>query len=161
MTEDFYITSSEWLLRFFRNRIGLDNINCEDLRQETLLGLFVNIQSGKYDSDISKLNTYTLAIALNKLRDYLGWRERHDQKYYRISESLIIKQTPFEIDIFPALINKMVNQNHVAVLRLNFYQDYTIPEIAAELNISIFKVSELKHQAIKLLRRECRKEDYV
>jgi DNA-directed RNA polymerase specialized sigma24 family protein len=69
---------------------------------------------------------------------------------------------PAEIADYARLLNEKMAKlpkKYVQVLRLIFYQDYREGEAAEKLGIPAGKLYSLKSDALKRLRRLCRKDD--
>lgn len=77
-----------------------------EIRQETFLRLLKNIRSGKYNPDICKVTTYSVAIAINILRElmrknpvsrYPKFSEESEKEMEPVKEN---QRTPSELAIF-------------------------------------------------------------
>ncbi len=159
--EELLSKYSERILVFFRHHIGYYNVECKDLRQDTMLAFLENLKNSKVDPDKGiSLSSYIYGIASNKLKDYFKERKKHGKDIPPDDEFPGPDEPYNEFWALILPIIKKLKENHQRVLILEYYRGYTISEIASEMEITNLKVSELKHQAIKYLKKECNWEDF-
>ncbi|MDZ7359513.1 MAG: sigma-70 family RNA polymerase sigma factor [candidate division KSB1 bacterium] len=153
---------------FFRKKFtGLDRTILDDLEQEVMQATHEAAQQQRFEArQGARFETFVLQIARHKAADYLRLCRRRRQAVAPldlIEESLV----DVEGDIVQAdLLEKVklavdqLNERHAEILRLHFYQNLKIKEIAQQLGVSEQEVSNLKSYALRKVREILEKQKF-
>lgn len=78
-SEIFQFISKEWnkVLSYLKNRFEIEEEDCKDIFQESVIILYNNIQLGKLNNLTSSLSTYFISICKNKALEFI----RKNSKY--------------------------------------------------------------------------------
>ncbi|WP_432945862.1 RNA polymerase sigma factor [Kribbella sp. CA-253562] len=113
-----------------------DASNAADLVQEALLRVFARLQTG---DDIDQLEAYTRRAVLNLYlegrRKQDKWEARRHLLTSRSETDLIEEQIPLRTRVLDAVASLSPRQRACVILR--YYDDLTVPAIAAELGCSV------------------------
>lgn len=162
-----YRARIEFLVRIrLRGKVSLDDQ--KDMISEIQTAMLVSLRRGGFDPSRGKsLDAYIAGIASN----IIGQHFRRLKK-----EKTVTSDTLDEISLNPgsALSEMMTRERteklkrclsrlkprYKKVLLLRIYEKKSIPEIGKELKIAPRRVSERIHYALKLMFKECQKENY-
>lgn len=135
-----------------------DQSLAEDATQETFLKAYKALPT--FRGDCSE-KTWLMRIAMNTCRDMRrsAWFRHVDRKVTpdRLPEPSRNIDPDREEDLAQAILSLPIKYREVILLR--FYQDMTMREIAAVLNIAVSTVGKRIHQACTKLEGMLRKED--
>ncbi|MDZ7391614.1 MAG: sigma-70 family RNA polymerase sigma factor [candidate division KSB1 bacterium] len=163
------------LLLHFRQRIihkvrfslGLSNKDWEDVVSEVQLALLSSLRHGRFD--VSKgvpLGSYVYAITMNKIRDYF---KQHKKEQTVIADpgsenDMVVEEEDSlehqELKTFLRGGLARLKLKYREVLYLRYFKEYSITQISQEIKLPPRRVSERIHYALKLLREQCKKEDF-
>ncbi|MCF8229892.1 MAG: sigma-70 family RNA polymerase sigma factor [Bacteroidales bacterium] len=136
-----------------------------DVFQESIFAVFENIQNPNFALTTSFIN-YLISICRNNWRNVLSRDKRirtitlddldenipDDKSKSTREEMLDLKK----MDLFIEYLNKLPKTCRI-VLEL-FFANYSFKEIAKRLNISVGNARKIKHDCIKKLHEEIRKD---
>jgi len=153
---------------FFRKKLtGLDKTILDDLEQEVMQAAHEAAQQQRFEArQGARFETFVLQIARHKAADYLRLRRRRREAVAPLD---LIEEPPVDVesDIAQAdLLEKVklavdqLNERHAEILRLHFYQDLKIKEIAQQLGVSEQEVSNLKSYALRKVREILEKQKF-
>ena len=144
-------------------KIGKNNPDWEDLRQEIFIAFFQRIRDGKYDSNKGSLGAFLQSIIKFKILDYKkspAYKRR--QNYNDITEIELENprknpeqelQDKQELELLKeAIIN--LDEQYKEILFLSIYKQLKVKEISKKLGIPGQKVSNLKSYALTLLKNQ-------
>lgn len=154
---------------FFRkNFTGLDQTILDDLEQEVMQAAHEAAQQQRFEArQGARFETFVLQIARHKAADYLRLRRRRREAVAQLD---LIQETPVDIEseIAQADLAARVKQavgrlgkRHAEILRLHFYQDLKIKEIARQLGVSEQEVSNLKSYALRKVREILERQRFL
>lgn len=151
---------------FFRKKFtGLDQATLDDLEQEVMQAAHEAAQQHRFEArQGARFETFVLQIARHKAADDLRLRRRRREAVAPLD---LIEETPVDVEseIAQADLAEKVKQavgqlseRHAEILRLHFYQDLKIKEIAQQLGVSEQEVSNLKSYALRKVREILEKQ---
>ena len=141
----------------------LGESDIEDVLQEIMVAAiksFPNYQG----LNNAEPETYLIGIAKNVVQTHFRRVERNERHRapMEIAECIgVVFKDPTEIEELARLFKEKMSKlppNYVQVLELIFYQDYREQEAAEKLGISVDKLYSLKSDALKRLRKLCKKD---
>lgn len=145
------------IYRYVFSKVG--NVQeTEDITSEVFLKVVRNLHSFKGESSFKN---WLYKIAKNTLADY--WRAHYKKSTVSIEEFLEIDLTDkpnpgigedIEKEMFKKeqMVDKILNilpENYHLILDLRFLKNYSLKDIANELNITISNVKVLQYRALK------------
>jgi len=140
----------------------------EDLVSEIQQATLLSLRRGGYDPATGKsLGAYIAGIAIHVVGQYF----RKKQKAGIVQSGLRLEAQADSPDKLSELLDDerhatlrrclgRLKPQYKEVLLLRIYEQRSIEEIAAQLNLDRRRVSERIHYAFKLLLKECQKEEY-
>jgi RNA polymerase sigma-70 factor (ECF subfamily) len=140
----------------------------EDLVSEIQQATLLSLRRGGYDPAAGKsLGAYIAGIASNVVGQYF----RKKQKAGIVESGLMLEAPADSPDKLSELLDEerhatlrrclgRLKPQYKEVLLLRIYEQRSIEEIAAQLNLDRRRVSERIHYAFKLLIKECQRDDY-
>ena len=160
---------SDQVAFILRRRIGWNNSDWQDVRQEIFAALFARIRAGEYDADKGSLAAFLYATVKFKLLDYLKKHRVHNADPIELHFSLRDPDPPPDETFDQAHRKRLIREairrlprRYRQVLYLTIYKQMRIQEAARLLRCSEQKVSNLKSYAIRLLQRHLRDfEDFA
>jgi RNA polymerase sigma-70 factor (ECF subfamily) len=152
---------------FIKKKLAKDRENWKDLVNDTILAVFENIKSGRYDSNKGELGSYIYGIAKNRIREFCKEEQRNKSKE-SIEEDIKdpTDQENWEnklwseeqIRILRFLLKKL-KPKYQKVLHLRYYEGLSMRKIGEEINKSEQQVINLHDYALKKIRKECEKKN--
>lgn len=145
---------------FLRKKFaGLNQAILDDLAQEVMQAAYEAMQQQRFEARRgASFETFVLQIARHKAVDYLRQRRRRREAVVPL-DLIADEPVDLESDITQAdlleqvkLAVGLLNKRHAEILRLHFYHDLKIKEIAPQLGISEQEVSNLKSYALRKVR---------
>ncbi|MBN1465309.1 sigma-70 family RNA polymerase sigma factor, partial [candidate division KSB1 bacterium] len=151
---------AEQVAFFVRRRIGWDNADWQDVRQEIFVALFARIRAGEYDAGKGSIAAFLHTTIKFKLLDYFKKHRLANTEQIDLQPSLIDPDPPPDSTLDQKdkklLIRATVRAlpiRYRRVIYLTVYKGLRIQEAAKILGCSEQKVSNLKSYAISLLKR--------
>ena len=142
------------------------NLSGDDLNEVLQDTMVAALQSfGNYEArNNAEPGTYLIGIAKNVVQTYFRRRDRHEHR--RASIDTVENMGSFSPDevelkeIAGFLREKFLKmpKKYVQVLELIYYQDYKERDAAAEMGIPVDKFYSLKSDALKRLRKLCKRD---
>lgn len=145
---------------FLRKRFGdLDQATLDDLEQEVMQAAHEVWRQRRFEArQGARFETFVLQIARHKTADFLR-RRRHRREAMARLDLIVAEPPDIEREVSQSdLLEKVkgavvkLSERHAQILRLHFYQDLKIREIAQQLGISEQEVSNLKSYALRKVR---------
>ncbi|MBN2008188.1 sigma-70 family RNA polymerase sigma factor [candidate division KSB1 bacterium] len=150
--------------RKVRYTIGFQNEDWKDVVCDIQLALLDSLRCGKFDTEKGiSLGSYTYGITMNKIRDYFKHQKKRENIMSDPLEKDLCAMDPDEVedtelrDTLKKLILKL-KLKYKEILYLRFYEELAISEISQRIGLPPRRVSERINYAVKLLRKECKKE---
>lgn len=149
-------------------KIGKNNPDWEDLRQEIFIAFFQRLREGQYDSRKGTLGAFLQSTLKFKIMDYRkspAFIRRHEyddipetgmedtaknpeEKFAEAQEKQILKKAIAELD-----------EPYKEILFLSIYEQLKVREISKRKGLPEQKVSNLKSYALNLLKEKFRNKD--
>jgi len=159
------------LFEYFKNevgflvkiKIGKNNPDWEDLRQDIFIAFFQRIRDNHYDSSKGTIGAFLQSTINFKIKDYQkspAYKRRYD--YDDITEMNLKAKNGNPEDKFAdeqerIMLKKAISEleePYKEVLFLSIYQQFKVKEISKKLGISEQRVSNLKSYALTLLKKK-------
>jgi RNA polymerase sigma factor (sigma-70 family) len=145
---------------FLRKKFpDLDQATLDDLVQEVMQAAYMAWQQQRFEArQGAQFETFVLQIARHKASDYLRQRRRRRDA---IAPAELLDSRPFDLEMEVTKTDllervkkavELLEERHAQVLRLHFYEDMKIKEIARQLGVSEQEVSNLKSYALRKLK---------
>jgi RNA polymerase sigma factor (sigma-70 family) len=135
----------------------------EEVLQETMMAALQSF--GNYQGlNNAEPGTYLIGIAKNVVQSYFRRLERHERRQVPIELAecmeVVFKDEAEAAEVARLLKEKIskLPKKYVQVLDLIFYQHYREGETAKKLGIPASRVYSIKSDALKRLRKLCRKD---
>lgn len=163
---EWIISRQDAVKHYLWKRWSLSGADLEDVLQDTMTAALQSFSNYKGLNDAGPA-TYLIGIAKNVAHSFFRRRNRHEHRRTAIEDIAdIIDDGIFRDEAEIAEMTKLLKEkisklpkNYVQVLELIFYQDYREREVALKLGIPVDKVYSLKSDALKRLRKLCKKDD--
>lgn len=140
------------------SRLSARAADKEDIVSDVIVALLVNLRKGYYDPAKSAFTTYAWAITANKIRDYLrpGATKKRSADSLEEHHLVHIDQSLEERELQHQLRRavKSLPSKYRRILMMRYFEELTIREIAAQLNLSENQVYNRIHYALALIRRK-------
>ncbi len=148
---------------FIRNMIRL-RVHDASRREDVFQELFLRLVDRSIPSDVQNIKGYLYRMVLHDVVDVAREREnahRHLKKYAegnrisiynRGSPNALSEETEQKGSVFTCLVRQL-RRREAQVMTLRYRDDYSIPEIAAELGIDRRSVSRYLASGLQELRR--------
>ncbi|MDZ7361718.1 MAG: sigma-70 family RNA polymerase sigma factor [candidate division KSB1 bacterium] len=163
-TKEWIASRREAVKNYLWKRWDLRGEDLEDVLQETMTAALQSFSNYKGLND-AEPGTYLIGIAKNVAHSHIRRRNRHERPLTSIEEiagSLgVVFRDEVEAEEMAKLLREKISKlpkNYIQVLELVFYKDYREREVAAKLGIPAEKVYSLKSDALKRLRKLCKKD---
>jgi len=152
---------------FLRKKFSdLDQATLDDLAQEVMQAAHEAAQQQRFEArQGARFETFVLQIARHKAADYLRQRRRRRDAVAPL-DLIAAEPVDVEREIAQAeLLEKvrqaveLLSERHAEILRLHFYHDLKIGEIARQLKVSEQEVSNLKSYALRKVRASLEKNN--
>ncbi|MDZ7343536.1 MAG: sigma-70 family RNA polymerase sigma factor [candidate division KSB1 bacterium] len=160
-----WIASRQDAVRYYLcKKWHLRGEDLEEVVQETMRAALQSFEKFEGRND-AEPNTYLIGIAKNVVQSYFRRLARHERRHLPLEQAACVEAVftdRAEIEDYARLLKeKLVKlpKKYVQVLELIFYQDYREGEAAEKLGIPAGKLYSLKSDALKRLRKLCRKDD--
>jgi RNA polymerase sigma factor (sigma-70 family) len=162
--DDHWIASRRDAVKFYLwKRWHLNDDDLEEVLQETMVAALQSFSNFKGLNNAEPY-TYLIGIAKNVVHSYFRRRDRHENRRapLEFAESIgVVFRDEAEAEelakIFDEIFSKMP-EKYVQVLKLIYYQDYRERDAAAAMGIPVEKFYSLKSDALKRLRKLCKKD---
>jgi RNA polymerase sigma factor (sigma-70 family) len=154
---DYFKDEVEFLVKL---KIGKNNPDWEDVRQEIFISFFQRIRDDQYDKNKGTLGAFLQSSIKYKILDYRKsphYQRRHEyddiedggikEKKNNPEEALEDKQ---EKQLLKQTIMQL-NEPYKKILFLSIYKQLKVKEISKKLNLPEQKISNLKSYALNLL----------
>jgi RNA polymerase sigma factor (sigma-70 family) len=154
---DYFKDEVEFLVKL---KIGKNNPDWEDVRQEIFISFFQRIRDDQYDKNKGTLGAFLQSSIKYKILDYRKsphYQRRHEyddiedggikKKKNNPEEALEDKQ---EKQLLKQTIMQL-NEPYKKILFLSIYKQLKVKEISKKLNLPEQKISNLKSYALNLL----------
>ena len=147
--------------------IGYKNNDWQDVVNDIEIALIESLRKGLFKKDIGiPLGSYVYGITQNKIRDYFKMKSKNKNMY--IEQSNINDITGYEEFILEneeirSILKELLTKlkiKYKEALYLRYYEELSISQISKKIKIHPRRVSERINYALKLLRKECKKENY-
>jgi len=124
-----------------------------DIVQETIVKAFASIKNLKEDSYFS---TWITRILINTALDFI----QKNKKVIHLNECNSSQLEQINVDEYMDLVQAIqkLGEPYQTVIILRYYKDFTIKQIAETLNCPEGTVKTHLHRAIKLLKKDLRRE---
>ena len=150
---------------FLRKKFSdLDQATNDDLTQEVMQAAYVAVQQQRFEARHgARFETFVLQIARHKAADFLRQRRRRREAQAPLDliaeESIDVESELAHADLLEKIKHAVASltERHAQILRLHFYQDLKIQEIAQQLDLSEQEVSNLKSYALRKVRERLEK----
>ena len=142
---------------YYCNNLVNNTMEAEDIRQDTFIKIYENIDSFK--GNAAAMQKYINRIALNKCKNYINERKRFglvafDDSKYEIADSKeqMLHEDDFKIDILKEKISTLPKGYRI-VLQLHLFNNMSFNRIAQLLNIKPSSVRSQYLRGTKKLRK--------
>jgi RNA polymerase sigma factor (sigma-70 family) len=131
----------------------------DDLAQEVMQAAYEAVLQQRFEAKQgARFETFVLQIARHKAADY--WRQRRRRREavapldLIAEESVDVEHEMAQSDLLEKVRQAVerLGERHAQILRLHFYQDLKVKEIAQQLGLSEQEVSNLKSYALRKVR---------
>jgi RNA polymerase sigma-70 factor (ECF subfamily) len=146
--------------------LGANTEDWKDIVSEIQIAVLLNLRHGKFDlRKGTSLASYIYAITHNKIQDYFRARKKQATLHGNLSVELHLiaeEQTELEKEELRNRLRQLLSKldlKYKQVLDLSYYEGLSVSEISRRINLPPRRVSERINYAIKLLRKECKKEN--
>lgn len=148
-------------VRYFLRKkfVDLDRSTLDDFVQEVMQAAYDAARQHRFEArDGARFETFVLQIARHKVADY--WRQRRRRRE-AVAPAHFIEASWFdpEVEIARSDLLERIRQavesldiRYAQILRMHFYQDFKIKEIARQLGVSEQEVSNLKSYALRKVK---------
>jgi RNA polymerase sigma factor (sigma-70 family) len=163
-SHDWIASRREAVKYYLCKRWNLCGDELEDVLQETMVAALQSFSNFKGLNN-AEPGTYLIGIAKNTAQSYFRSRNRHLRRCapIELAESIgVVFRDEAEIEEVSKILKEKISKlpkNYVQILELIFYQHYREREVAVKLGIPVDKVYSLKSDALKRLRKLCKKDD--
>jgi len=159
---DAWIASRREAVKFYLwKNWNLCGDDLDEVLQETMVAALRSFSNFK---GLAEPGTYLIGIAKNVVQSYFRRRDRHERRRapLEFAESLgVVFRDETEAAELAKLLKEKFSKlpkKYVQVLKLIYYQDYREKDAAIELGIPVDKLYSLKSDALKRLRKLCKKD---
>ena len=150
---------SQRIERIIRMKIGRNEQDIQDIKQEVFIAIIKSLRAGKFDASKGTLGAYIYSVTQFKIIDYL----RAPKRTVPLEEDIDIPDThnPHRDIIAEEGMARLRAQleklplKYKEVLYKRYFQDLSISEISEAINLPARRVSERINYAKKLLRNVC------
>jgi RNA polymerase sigma-70 factor (ECF subfamily) len=144
-------------------RIGKNNPDWEDLKQEILAEFVLRLKAGQYDAHKGTLGAFLHSTLKFKIKDYrksaaVQRRSRYDdiaqvnvEDEGNNPEEVLMENEEREL-LTKAIQN--LHEPYKKILQLAVYQQLSVQEISKQLGLPTQKISNLKSYALTLLKNQ-------
>jgi RNA polymerase sigma-70 factor (ECF subfamily) len=163
--------SNEWIAsrrdavkHYLWKKWNLCDDDLEDVLQETMMAALQSFANYEGRNN-AEPGTYLIGIAKNVVQSFFRRRDRHEHRRapIELAESIgVVFRDKTEAEELAKLLREKFSKLpkiYVQVLKLIYYQDYKERDAAAELGIPVGKLYSLKSDALKRLRKLCKKDE--
>jgi RNA polymerase sigma-70 factor (ECF subfamily) len=146
-----------------RHAVHPDSGEVDDLVAEVHLAVLQCVRAKKIKMERDDaLGAYIYGITRNKIYDYYA-KTRRDHSLLSLTEHdlVIVEELRVERIERERILRKELERlpgKYQRVLYLRFYKDFSVSEIADQLNLPPRRVSERIHYAIKVLKKQSKKK---
>ncbi len=153
------------IVRKIRISVGIANEDWKDILSEVQIALLYSLRDGQFDiSKSDNLGSYVYGITMKKIYNY--FKSKKQQNVLPINADNIYEPTADILELYEQQelrdgirsLLKRLKIKYKKVLYLRYYEGYSVAEIGQLLSLPSRRVSERLHYALKLLKKECRKE---
>jgi len=144
---------------FLRKKFpGLEPAVIDDLAQEVMQAAYEAVLQQRFAAKQgARFETFVLQIARHKAADYLRRRRRREAvaPFDLIQEeSVDVEHEMAQSDLLEKVRQavELLGERHAQILRLHFYEELKVKEIAQQLGFSEQEVSNLKSYALRKVR---------
>lgn len=139
-----------------RRRLRIDEDDREDLEIEIAAAFLIYLRSGRYNANKGCLMSCLWGITQNKTKDFLKRKKR--AKTSQLSEHILVYQTEAHLErkeLRETMQKRLkhLDQKYHLVLRLRYYESYSIEDIADFLELTVSQVYNRIHYGLRLLTR--------
>ncbi|MGI9542037.1 MAG: RNA polymerase sigma factor [Cyclobacteriaceae bacterium] len=159
---DLYNKYKEEFVNWSYRRYQIDGDDALDIFQDTMIAFYESIQSGKLNQITYQVKTYLFAMAKNLIFNKLKFEKRFDHQADPTDNVAVVNiaEKDFEItDRHQFMIGQLqgLGEPCFSILRLFFYNSYSMEAIAQELNYkNADVVKSQKLRCIKELKNRVR-----
>lgn len=145
--------------------LGAHTDDWKDIVSDIQIAVLLNLRDGKFDLNKgTSLGSYIYAIAHNKIQDYFRAQRKQKTMYSSLSAEVNIivdEQSELEKEELRNRLRHVLSKldlKYKQVLDLSYYEGLSVSEISRRIKLPPRRVSERINYAIKLLRKESKKE---
>jgi len=163
LDKEWIASRREAVKHYLWKKWNLNGNDLDDVLQETMVAAlqsFANYE-GRNNAEPA---TYLIGIAKNVVQTHFRRRDRHQHRRapLEIAESIgVLFRDEIEAQELAKCLQEKISKlpkKYVQVLKLIYYQDYKERDAAAEMGIPVDKLYSLKSDALKRLRKLCKKD---
>lgn len=146
------------VIKYVRSNSGVRE-DGEELYQDVVFEVFLNVEQGKYRSELSKFSTYFMMIARNRWTDKLRKRrvvtDTTSLEDTALQKTLTDEADTADQDYYNKLAKAMrqciaqLNEEEQEMVRLYYYAKMSLEAVASQMNIS-YKYAKQKLYRIRL-----------
>jgi RNA polymerase sigma factor (sigma-70 family) len=160
--DDKWIASRRNAVKYYLcKKWNLSGDDLEEVLQETMVAA---LQSFSNFKGLAEPSTYLIGIAKNVVQSYFRRRNRNERRRapLELAEGIgVVFRDEAEAEELAKFLEEKFSKmpkKYVQVLKLIYYQDYRERDAAAEMGILVEKFYSLKSDALKRLRKLCKKD---